>query len=56
MPRIECGIGDLDAESIGELRAGQQRIGINRGCDFLNGHGNTSLRASNRNRKSSSVA
>jgi hypothetical protein len=38
VPRIEGAIRNLDAEGIGELRAGQQRSGVDGWCDFLDSH------------------
>ena len=55
-PRVEFAIVNLNAEGVGELRAGQQRIGIDGGGDFADGHGNVSLLASERKRNSRSTA
>ena len=54
---FEVAVGDFNAEGVGELRAGQQRIGIDVRCDFANFHAaNASLLASARKRKSRSTA
>ena len=55
-PRVEFAIVDFNAEGVGELRAGQQRIGIDGRGDFADCHRNVSLLASERKRNSRSTA
>ena len=48
MARVERAAADFDAEGIDELRAGQQRAGVNIRGDFVNCSCASSLRASSR--------
>ncbi len=43
---VEIAIADFNAKGVGELRAGQQRIGIDGRRDLADGHRNVSLLAS----------